>query len=58
LHFDVNQGAFNKKIAIFFVNHPVVLYCNMRILRRKLRCDTAYFKPCTFTGAMTFVSAA
>jgi hypothetical protein len=27
-------------------NHPVVLYRNMHILRRKLRCDTAYFKPC------------
>jgi hypothetical protein len=26
--------------------HPVVLYRNMHILRRKLRCDTAYFKPC------------
>jgi hypothetical protein len=26
--------------------NPVVLYHNMRILCRKLRCDTAYFKPC------------
>jgi hypothetical protein len=49
LHFNVNKmnrGSyliFKKKM--FSSNHPVVLYRNMRILRRKLRCDTAYFKP-------------
>jgi hypothetical protein len=48
LHFNANKmnpGSFNLKkkfLQIFFV----VLYRNMPILRRKLRCDTAYFKPC------------
>jgi hypothetical protein len=46
----MNQGSnliFKFFFFFFFLaNHSVVLYRNMHILRRKLRCDTAYFKPC------------
>jgi hypothetical protein len=48
----MNQGSYlilkkNLKQKLG-ANHHVVLYRNMRILRRKLQCDTAYFKPCNF----------
>jgi hypothetical protein len=51
LHFNVtkmNQGSYLifKQFCFSSANHRVVLYRNMRILRRKLRCDSAYFKPC------------
>jgi hypothetical protein len=50
LHFNVtkiNQGSYLIFffLSFFFANHGVVLHRKMRILRRKLRCDTAYFKP-------------
>jgi hypothetical protein len=38
-------------------NHPVVFYRNMRILRSKLRCDTAHFKPCLYAQATVHGSA-
>jgi hypothetical protein len=52
LHFNatkMNQGSYliSKNNFLFCKSLRVVLlYRNMRILRRKLRCDTAYFKPC------------